>query len=148
MVLDDAIAAMARAPLLEHLDPEALRLLAFAAETRTLRPGQVLFREGEAAEAGCLVVRGRLVLEGAGAPVTAGPGDLVGRTALFTSTTRPATATAQGAATVLVIPHPLMRRVLEEFPQAAAAIQEALAADLDALSAELAGIEGRFRPGA
>lgn len=149
MSLEDNIAAMARAPLFALLEAEALRLLAFAAETRNLRPGDVLFRRGEPSDGGFVVVRGAIALERAEgeAPLIARPGDLIGRNALFAPMTRPATATAQERSAALRIPPPLMRRVLEEFPRAAAAIQEALAQDLLDLSAELTRLEARFRSG-
>lgn len=146
MGLDDTIAMMSRAPLFELLDREAIRLLAFAAETRTLRPGDVLFSQGEATDGGYLVLRGTLALDGEGGPASAGPGDVVGRAALFAPTRRPVTATTREAATVLRVPHALMRRVLEEFPSAAAAIREAMAADLLDLQARLSAVEARFRP--
>ena len=47
MALDDDIALLARQPLLSLMERDALRLLAFAAESRILRAGDVLFRAGE-----------------------------------------------------------------------------------------------------
>ena len=146
MGLEDTIDVMSRAPLFEHFDREAVRLLAFAAETRTLRAGDVLFRHDDATDGGYLVLRGRLTLEGGGRSVSAGPGDVIGRTALFAPTRRAATATAREASTVLRVPHALMRRVLEEFPAAAIAIREVMEAELLDLQAGLAGVEGRCRP--
>jgi CRP-like cAMP-binding protein len=53
---------------------------------------------------------------------------------LFTAVERPATAVAQEPASVMRIPRNLMRRVLEEFPAAAAAMQDLLAGDLAELT--------------
>ena len=47
MALDDDMTLLARQPLLSLMERDALRLLAFAAESRILRAGDVLFRAGE-----------------------------------------------------------------------------------------------------
>ena len=148
MALEDDIAALAGAPLLGHFDRDALRLLAFAAESRSLKAGDVLFRRGDRSDGGYVVTRGRIALDSGedGDPTDfiAETGALVGRTALFVRVNRPATATARETSAVLRISPTLMRRVLEEFPEAAAAIQETLASELGLLSGGLEQIRRRL----
>jgi CRP-like cAMP-binding protein len=136
MALEHDIAILSQAPLFHLLDRDALRLVAFAAEGRSLRPGDALFRRGEASDAGYVVRAGAIVLdaEDGSEPFVAGPGSLIGQAALFTAVERPATAVAQEPASVMRIPRNLMRRVLEEFPAAAAAMQDVLAGDLAELT--------------
>lgn len=144
MALDDDIAILARAPLFSLLDREALRLVAFAAENRAMRAGDVLFRKGDRSDGGYVVSRGAIALDARddGSPATfiAGQGALIGRTALFTRVDRPATATAREQSTIIRVSPSLMRRVLEEFPGAADAMQEALADDLNRLTGSLEGV--------
>ncbi|WP_445502582.1 cyclic nucleotide-binding domain-containing protein [Microvirga sp. G4-2] len=138
MALDDDIAVLSQAPLFNLLERDALRLVAFASETRNLRAGDVLFRKGDRSDGGYVVSRGAIALDanedGSPAAFVAGPGSLIGQAALFTRISRPATATAQEASTVIRVTPSLMRRVLEEFPDAAAAMQDAMAAELARLS--------------
>ncbi len=138
MALDDDIAILSRAPLFNLLERDALRLVAFASETRNLRAGDVLFRKGDRSDGGYVVSRGAVALDagedGAPAAFVAGPGSLVGQAALFTRIARPATATAQEDSAVIRVTPSLMRRVLEEFPAAAAAMQEAMAEELARLT--------------
>src|SRR5690349_11322421 len=138
MALDDDIAVLAQAPLFNLLERDALRLVAFASESRTFRAGDVLFRKGDRSDGGYVVSRGAIALDanedGSPAAFVAGPGSLIGQAALFTRISRPATATAQEASTVIRVTPSLMRRVLEEFPKAAAAIQDAMAEELDRLT--------------
>ena len=126
MALDDDIALMARVPLFASLGDEPVRLLAFSAETRFLGAGDVLFKEGQAADSGYVVAAGRVTLESEGeiGEFIAGPGSLIGEIALIIETLRPATATARDPATVLRIPRSLFRRVLTEFPDAAQRIHQ------------------------
>lgn len=126
MALEDDIALLSRVPLLAALGAEPIRLLAFSAETRTLRVGDVLFREGHAADSGYVVVDGALNLSGSAGlgEHRAGPGSLVGEIALIVETSRPATATAAEPTTVLRIPRALFRRVLTEFPDAALRVHD------------------------
>jgi CRP-like cAMP-binding protein len=126
MALDQEIARLRENALLSLFDDEALRLIAFASETRLLRGGDVLFRQGDASDGGHYVVSGTLMLEGDGMEASHGPGALIGETALFAQTERPATATAQGPVTVRRIPRHLMRRILEEYPETAGRLRQHL----------------------
>ena len=140
MALEDDIAILASAPLFSLLDRDALRLVAFASETRSHAAGDVLFRRGDRSDGGYIVRSGAIALEardGAPPDFVAGPGALIGRTALFTRVQRPATATAREASTVMRISPTLVRRVLEEYPRAAGILHQALVRDLVALSSGL-----------
>jgi len=138
MALDDDITVLSQAPLFNLLERDALRLVAFASESRTYREGDVLFRKGDRADGGYVVSRGAIALDASddGSPETflAGPGSLIGQAALFARIERRATATAREPSAIIRVTPSLMRRVLEEFPDAAAAIQEAMAEELTRLT--------------
>ena len=147
MALEDDIAILSGAPLFNLLERDALRLVAFASETRSHAAGDVLFRKGERSDGGYVVRSGAIALDagddgqdsgkeasGGTLAFVAGPGSLVGQAALFARIQRPATATAREPSVTIRITPGLMRRVLEEFPNAAAALQEAMADELDRLS--------------
>ncbi|WP_262271362.1 cyclic nucleotide-binding domain-containing protein [Microvirga yunnanensis] len=138
MALDDDIATLSRAPLFNLLERDALRLVAFASESRTYREGDVLFKKGDRSDGGYVVSRGAIALDAKddGSPEVflAGPGALIGQAALFARIERRATATAREPSAVIRVTPSLMRRVLEEFPDAAAAIQDAMADELARLT--------------
>jgi CRP-like cAMP-binding protein len=141
MALDQEIARLQENPLLALFDAEALRLIAFSSETRLLRGGDVLFREGDASDGGYYVVSGTLHLATDGFEETHGPGAIIGETALFAGTERPGTATAQGPVTIRRIPRHLMRRILEEYPQTAQRLQAYLEARMGDVTARLRRID-------
>ncbi|MBZ6076999.1 cyclic nucleotide-binding domain-containing protein [Microvirga puerhi] len=138
MALEDDIAILSSAPLFSLLNKDALRLVAFAAESRKLREGDTLFRKGDRSDGGYVVSSGTIALDaredGTAADFVLGPGSLIGQAALFARIERPATAVAREAATVIRVSPSLMRRVLEEFPTAAAAMHDAMAEELDRLT--------------
>ncbi|QCK85262.1 cyclic nucleotide-binding domain-containing protein [Phreatobacter aquaticus] len=121
MALDDDITLLEHVPLFASLGQDPLRLLAFSAETRMLGSGDILFREGQAADSGFVVVEGGFILSNSGGlgDRAVGPGALLGEIALIVATLRPATAIAREPSTVMRIPRMLFRRVLAEFPAAA-----------------------------
>jgi CRP-like cAMP-binding protein len=123
MKLESDVALLQRQPLLALLEIDALRLLAFAAESRILRAGDTLFREGEPSDGAFLVVSGSIALShgdnGAPAEEIAGAGSLIGEMALFTSIARPGTAMAREPSQILKLPMAIMQRVLVEFPESA-----------------------------
>jgi CRP-like cAMP-binding protein len=138
MALETDIAILSRAPLFSLLNRDALRLVAFAAENRILRAGDVLFRRGDRSDGGYVVCEGAIALDardnGSPAAFIAGPSALIGQAALFTRIERAATATAREPTTVIRVSPSLMRRVLEEFPEAAAAMHAIMAEDLSRLT--------------
>ncbi len=138
MALDDDIAVLSQAPLFNLLEKDALRLVAFASENRTYREGDVLFKKGDRSDGGYVVSSGAIALDasddGQPSAFVAGPGSLIGQAALFARVERRATATAREASAIIRVTPSLMRRVLEEFPDAAAAIQDAMAEDLARLT--------------
>lgn len=147
MGLDDDIAILAAAPLFGFMSRDALRLLSFAAERRSLVAGDLLFARDERADGGFVVLSGSIAIAPrfpGGEPVIAGPSALIGRLALFLRGERPSEARATAPSEVLRITPTLMRRVLQEFPAAAAAIEADLAEDLAAFSGDLAAIRPRF----
>ncbi|KQP83063.1 cyclic nucleotide-binding protein [Methylobacterium sp. Leaf113] len=149
MGLDDDIAILSAAPLFGFMARDALRLLSFAAERRSLGAGERLFAQGERADGGFVVMSGTLTLTPRGAraePVTMGRSSLIGRLALFQRGERPCDADATRDAEVIRITPTLMRRVLEEFPDAARAIHADLSQDLAAFTTDLVGLGDRFDP--
>lgn len=145
MALDEDMALLARQPLLSLMDRDALRLLAFAAESRILRAGDVLFRSGEPSDGAVLVVSGAVALtmqdDGKPSSEIVGPGALIGELALFTSVPRQVTAIAREPTQVMRLPRSVMRRVLGESPDSAEAIAAAIGARLQGFVGELSAVQ-------
>jgi CRP-like cAMP-binding protein len=132
MSIEDDISFLERVPTLSLLGREALRILAIGAESRYVHDGDVLFREGEVADAGYVVQEGSFTLESGSArigipPVNVGPGALIGELALLTETVRPTTATATEPSSVIRIPRKLFLKMLEGYPDAAGRLREVIA---------------------
>lgn len=140
MALDDDVRDLARLPLFQEIEPEALRLLAFSAETKILRLGDVLFRKGEPSDAGYFVLSGSFQLEDPareGSQKVIPAYTLIGEMALFTNTQRPATVIAREPSTVMKIGRHVFHRVLKEYPKTAVRIRVSLEARLVGLSDSL-----------
>jgi CRP-like cAMP-binding protein len=143
MKLQGDLATLQQQPLLGLMETEALRLLAFSAESRILRAGDLLFRRGDLSDGGYLVVSGSIALslsDSGPASQIIGAGGLIGEMALFTALERPATALAREPSQILKLPLTIMRRVLVEFPDSAARLAGAISQRLSELSGEMAGV--------
>lgn len=148
MKLQGDLATLQQQPLLGLMETEALRLLAFSAESRILRAGDLLFRRGDPSDGGYLVVSGSIALsltDTGQAEQVIGSGGLIGEMALFTVIERPATALARAPSQVLKLPLSIMRRVLVEFPDSAARLAGAISQRLNAISGELSGVRTALR---
>lgn len=135
MSLETDIDRLARVPILSAMNHEALRLLAFAAESCSFQPGEVLFTEGDTAECGFLIISGTVAISGAAASKdgrSLGPGSLLGEQAMLAATRRPATARAETAVLAMKISRSLLARVLQEYPANAVAIRRRWAGKLRA----------------
>jgi CRP-like cAMP-binding protein len=131
MSIEDDIAFLERVPTLALLGRDALRILAISAESRYLHDGNVLFSQGEPADAGYVLQEGLLSLapvHGKAEPLTVGPGTLLGELAMLTETTRPVTATALEPSTVIRIPRTLFLKMLEGYPEAALRLRDSFLA--------------------
>src|SRR6476659_9252633 len=107
MTIEDDIAFLERIPSLRLLGRDALRILAIGAESRTIHEGISLFGEGEDADCAYVVQEGSFDLvseKGAMPPPVAGPGTLIGETALFTEAKRTTAAVAREPSMVVRIP--------------------------------------------
>lgn len=142
MALEDDIDFLDRIPTLHLLGKDALRILAISVETIRLGRGDILFEEGQPAEAGFVVVNGSVVLQQAGdtagnGAVTARRGSLIGETAMIVETVRPSTAIALESSTLFRIPRVVFIRILEGEPQAATALRRLIAARVGRIIADL-----------
>jgi len=134
MSLDSDVKLLAGLPIFSSLDAEALKLIAFAAETRTFMAGDVLYRQGQLSSGGYVIVSGTAALEssqnGGEAAKVVGPGGLLGELALMVATKNPATAVARQNLTVLKISRALFLRTLAETPAGAQRLKGRLASEL------------------
>jgi CRP-like cAMP-binding protein len=145
--LDDDIAILAAAPVFELFERDALRLLSFAGERRHLEEGELLFARGAPSDGGYVVMSGTIALAPTrpdAPPVTVSRSGVIGRNALFRPVPRPADARAQETSEVMRVTPSLMSRVLREFPAAAAAIHDGMAAELLDLARGLSGVRERL----
>jgi CRP-like cAMP-binding protein len=144
VALNQDIAILRQVPLFAVLDAEALRLVAFSAESRVYRAGDVLFQRGDASDGGYVVLSGSVALDSRddGSPdgYVVGPGVLIGELALVVETERPATAVVREAASLMKVTRRVFRRVLEEFPDAAVTLRAMVLDRLQKTSGRLGSI--------
>ena len=141
MSLEQDLRNLSIVPLFAELEPEARRLLAFSAETRILRAGDVVFLKGEPSDGGYVVLSGSIALSlgnfGDRKEKVVLPFTLIGEIALISQTERTVTATAREPSAVLKISRSLFHRILKEFPESAVRIRGAIATRLRDFSIEL-----------
>ena len=149
MTIEDDIALLERIPILQRLGPAALRILAIGAEGYRVEQDQVLFTVGDVADGAYAIQQGSFTLRperGAAGDVIAGPGSLLGESALLAETIRPATATAREASTVLRISRAMFLKMLEGYPDAAHRLREVIAARADQWAREMQGVRETLGP--
>ncbi len=148
MSLESDTKILAARPIFAELEPEALRLIAFASKTHRLRPGDVLFRQGDSSDGGYVIIAGAIALDSSESPAIAGkvvgPGALLGELALVIPTRHAVTAIARQNSTLLIIPRSLFIRALEESPVSAQRLKRALGRELEDFVAELTKMRKAF----
>jgi CRP-like cAMP-binding protein len=150
MTIEDDIAYLERIPLLRRLGGGALRILAIGVESYDLQAGQVLFTAGESADGAYIVQHGSISLkpERTGDhEVIAGPGTLLGESALLAETRRPATATAREKSTVMRISRSMFLRMLDGYPDAAQRLRDLIAARADQWAREMENVRAALNAG-
>jgi CRP-like cAMP-binding protein len=138
MSIEDDVALLERVPTLRLLGTAPLRMLAIGSEQRDFVRGDVLFNQGDDADAGFVVQRGAFrVDDGAGAEMIAGPGTLIGELALVVPMKRPSSAVALEHSSVIRIARSLFQRVLESDPAAALRLRDEFAVRASQIASDI-----------
>ncbi|HMK88976.1 MAG TPA: cyclic nucleotide-binding domain-containing protein [Methylocystis sp.] len=116
-------------PLFAAFEPVALQELVASASLRNLKPGEVLFRRGEASDGGFVLTRGVIKLSSREDGRRANeklvrPVALLGEIALIAPTTRPATGVAQEPSTLFHIRRAQFLLTLENHGATAGRVRE------------------------
>jgi CRP-like cAMP-binding protein len=113
-----------------------------------LESGQVLFTAGDAADCAYAIQEGSFALkpEHGDDKIIAGPGTLLGESALLAETLRPATATAREPAAVLRISRTMFRKMLEGYPEAAHRLRELIAERADQWARDMENVRDALAP--
>jgi CRP-like cAMP-binding protein len=147
MSIEDDVALLERVPTLRLLGTEALRMLAIGSEQRNVPRDDVLFSQGDEADAGYVVQRGALrVDDGSGAETVARPGMLIGELALIVTMRRPSTATATEHSSVIRISRSLFQRVLESDPAAAVRLRDEFINRTSRLASDILTASAKMNP--
>jgi CRP-like cAMP-binding protein len=150
MTIDDEIAFLEQVPFFRRLSGGALRSLAIAAETYSMQAGEVLFTAGEAADGAYIIQQGSVGLKpekGNADEIVAGPGTLLGETALLAQTARPATATARETSTVVRVSRSTFLKILDSYPEAAQRLRELFVSRSDQWTREMENVRAVLRGG-
>ncbi|TYR34035.1 cyclic nucleotide-binding domain-containing protein [Mesorhizobium microcysteis] len=149
MALDDDIRILSGVRLFAGLTAEQLRLLAFGAESVRFQAGREIYREGASADCAYVVVSGKVVLyrEGNGEAVAVsrlGEGAILGELALIAETKRLTYAAAESDVEAIRLNRSLFRRILEEYPEAAAELHAKMLDELQAFLKNIERLSSRF----
>lgn len=150
MGLDQDIANLSRVDLFEGFGDDQLRLLAFGAETVRLPVGRVLYREGDDADCGFVLISGTIVHrmmrgDSERAVGRTAATALLGDLALITQTLRTTTALAETPCELLRLNRTQFRRILEEWPDLAALVRDRIAASLTGMVDSLGKVGTRLK---
>jgi CRP/FNR family cyclic AMP-dependent transcriptional regulator len=131
-----------RVPVFSAIGPAKQKLLCFSSERLTFEPGQVIFREGDAADAAYVVIDGtvEITVETPSGPLlvnTLGESDVVGETAILGDVPRTATATAKTRLEALRVCKDLFLDLVRDNADAAMEINRILATRLANTTARL-----------
>ena len=129
MTLDKDVAAFSGTRPFDLMPREAVQLIAFSCRRTQVPAGASLFHAGEPADSGYFVHSGTIELTRKGersASRRVGAGALIGESALYSPVVRVVDAVAVEDAVVTRVERETFRRVLAEFPSAAAAVRSSL----------------------
>ncbi len=149
MALDDDIGILSSVELFSVLTQEQLRLLAFGTERLKLPSGRALYHEGAAADCAFVVISGQVTLfteqDGQRFMLSQhGEGSVLGELALISQTTRLTSAMAETEVELMRLNRTLFRRILEEYPDVAAALHTRLAQRLSEMTRSIGSLAPKF----
>lgn len=128
MARDEKLELLRRIPLFNACNPRQIERIGMLADEVNVPDGKVLMRQGETGHDMMIVVSGQVGVERDGQRInTLGPGDFFGELALVDGGPRTATVTAEAPARLLVVGHRDFHSLMDEFPEIAAQVMNALA---------------------
>jgi len=142
MSIDQEVEILRRIPIFAKIEPAKLKLMAFASERVTYKPGQVLFRQGERGDAAFIVLKGSadVLINGSDGPLrvaTLSENEIIGEIAILCDIPRTATVQAETELTTLRITTDLFFRMIMDFPEMGVEVMRVLAHRLEQTTAQL-----------
>ena len=150
MSINDDVELLRKIPMFAKVEPAKLKLLAFTSERVTYEPGQVLFRQGDTADAAYIIVDGSadVLVDTPKGPLSVaklGRNEFIGEIGILCDVPRTATVTAIDRVTTLKISKDLFFRMVTDFPSMGVEVMRVLAHRLEKTTADLR--EARLRAG-
>lgn len=142
MSIEQEVEVLRKIPLFRNIEPSKLKLMAFASERMTFKPGQVLFKQGSVGDSAYIIVSGEadVLVDSAQGPVnvaTVGANDFVGEIAILCDVPRTATIQARSELVALKVTKELFFRMVTDFPEMGVEVMRVLAHRLENTTAQL-----------
>ena len=142
MSIEQEVEILRNIPMFAKIEPAKLKLMAFASERLTFKPGQALFAQGDAGDAAYIVVDGEADVlvatpKGPLSVATLARNDIIGEIAILCDVPRTATVEAKTPLVTLKITKELFFRMVSDFPDMGIEIMRVLAQRLEHTTAQL-----------
>ncbi|HEY5598323.1 MAG TPA: cyclic nucleotide-binding domain-containing protein [Kiloniellales bacterium] len=141
MSIEQEVEILRKIPLFANIDPARLKLMCFASERLTFKPGQSLFERGDPGDAAYIIVDGTAdVIATIDKPTVVAKlakNDIVGEIAILCDVPRTATVAATSELTALKITKDLFFRMVTDFPEMGVEVMRVLAHRLENTTADL-----------
>lgn len=146
MSIDQEVEILRRIPIFAKIDPAKLKLMAFASERVTYKPGQALFKQGERGEAAFIVLQGTadILIDGSDGPLrvaSLSENEIIGEIAILCDIPRTATVRAATELVTLRITADLFFRMIMDFPEMGVEVMRVLAHRLEQTTAQLRQVQ-------
>jgi CRP-like cAMP-binding protein len=139
--IEQEVEILRKIPLFANIDPAKLKLMCFASERLTFKPGQSLFDQGDSADSAYIIASGTAdVIVTTDKPTVVAKlaqNDIVGEIAILCEVPRTATVTATSELTTLRITKDLFFRMVTDFPEMGVEVMRVLAHRLEQTTAQL-----------
>jgi len=146
MSIDQEVEILRRIPIFAQIEPAKLKLMAFASERVTYKPGQVLFKQGESGDAAFIVLKGTadVLINANNGPLrvaSLAENEIIGEIAILCDIPRTATVEAATELTTLKITADLFFRMIMDFPEMGVEVMRVLAHRLEQTTAQLREVQ-------
>ncbi|MDX1400291.1 MAG: cyclic nucleotide-binding domain-containing protein [Kiloniellales bacterium] len=142
MSIEQEVEILRNIPMFAKIEPAKLKLMAFASERLSFKPGQVLFKQGDAGDSAYIMIEGTADVivdtpDGELRVAQLSRNDIVGEIAILCDVPRTATVRASDKVTTLKITTDLFFRMVTDFPDMGIEIMRSLAQRLENTTAQL-----------